>query len=85
MKLGLPNYAVNITIGNSYIKLNNNKINSLQRHGIAQNYRNLHNVVQRLSQRNLKMSNHLSVKENNDSNNTWRHVHDLSTYKTSFI
>jgi hypothetical protein len=30
MKLGFQNYAVNITIDNSYIKFNNNKINSLQ-------------------------------------------------------
>jgi hypothetical protein len=34
------------------------KLNSLQRYDIAQNYRILHRVVQRLSQHNLKISQH---------------------------
>jgi hypothetical protein len=35
MKLGLQNYAVIISIDNSFIKFNNNKINSLQIYDIA--------------------------------------------------
>jgi hypothetical protein len=87
MKLGLLNYAV-IPINNSYIKFNNNKINSLLTYDIAQNDRILHKVVQLLSQHNLKMSNHSHIqklqKENNDSNKACRFVHDLSVYKTSY-
>jgi hypothetical protein len=37
------------------------KLNSLQRYDIAQNYRILHRVVQRLSQHNLKISHHRHV------------------------
>jgi hypothetical protein len=37
------------------------KLNSLQRYGIAQNYRILHRVVQRLSQYNLKISHHRHI------------------------
>jgi hypothetical protein len=36
MKLGLWNYAIIIPVDNSYIKFNNNKINSLQTYGTAQ-------------------------------------------------
>jgi hypothetical protein len=37
------------------------KLNSLQRYDIAQNYTILHRVVQRLSQRNLKISHHRHI------------------------
>jgi hypothetical protein len=37
------------------------KLNSLQRYGIAQNYRIVHTVVQRLSQHNLKISHHRHI------------------------
>jgi hypothetical protein len=37
------------------------KLNSLQRYNIAQNYRILHRVVQRLSQHNLKISHHRHI------------------------
>jgi hypothetical protein len=53
MKLVIQNYAVIIPTDISYIKFNNNKINSLQTYGIAQNYRILHKAVQRLSQHNV--------------------------------
>jgi hypothetical protein len=36
-------------------KINNNKLNSLQKYASAQNYRILHRVVQRLSQHNLNI------------------------------
>jgi hypothetical protein len=48
MKFGLQNYTVIIPTENSYIKFNN-MINSLQIHDIAQNYRILHEVIQRLT------------------------------------
>jgi hypothetical protein len=54
------------------------KLNSLQRYDIAQNYSILHWVVQHLSQHNLKISHHPHIqKQNNDSNKTYRYVHDL--------
>jgi hypothetical protein len=68
MKLGLQKYAVIIPIGNSYIKFNNNKRNSLQTYDTAHNYRILHKAVQRLSQHNLKMLNR-------------RHIQNLSQRK----
>jgi hypothetical protein len=37
------------------------KLNSLKRYDIAQNYRILHRVVQRLSQHNLKISHHRHI------------------------
>jgi hypothetical protein len=37
------------------------KLNSLQSYNIAQNYRILHRVVQRLSQHNLKISHHRHI------------------------
>jgi hypothetical protein len=61
MKLGFHNYAVVIPTKNIDIKFNNRKINSLQIYDIAQNYRILHKVVQRLSQHHLKMSNHRHI------------------------
>jgi hypothetical protein len=67
-KKGLRNYVVIIIpTENSCIKFNNN-INNLQRYGIAQNYRILHKVVQRLSQHNLRISNQ-------------RHIHKLAKDK----
>jgi ssDNA-specific exonuclease RecJ len=63
MKLGLQNYTVNVPIDNIYIKFNNNNLNSLQTYGIAQNYRNLHKVVQRFLQHNLKMWNHRHIQK----------------------
>jgi hypothetical protein len=79
MKLGLQNYAVIVPIENSYIKFNNNKINSLQVYDIAQNYKILHKVVQRLSQHNLRTTAIFksSVKEHDDSNKTCRYVRDI--------
>jgi hypothetical protein len=46
MKRGLQSYAVIVPSENSYIRFNNNKINSLQTYDIAQTYRILHEVVQ---------------------------------------
>jgi hypothetical protein len=43
-----------------FIHLRRN-LNSLQRYGIAQNYRILHRMVQRLSQHNLKISHHRHI------------------------
>jgi hypothetical protein len=37
------------------------EVNSLQRYDIAQNYRILHRVVQRLSQNNLKISHYRDI------------------------
>jgi hypothetical protein len=54
MKLGLQNYTLNISTKNSCMKFSKNKIKSLKRYD-AQNYRILHNVVQRLSKHNIKM------------------------------
>jgi hypothetical protein len=54
MKLVLHNYSVIMPSDNSYIKFNNNKINSLQAYDNAQNCRILHKAVQRLSQHNLR-------------------------------
>jgi hypothetical protein len=48
MKWGLQNYAIITPIQNSYIKFNNNMLNSLQIYGTAQSYRIVHKVVQRL-------------------------------------
>jgi hypothetical protein len=62
MKLGLHNYAVIIPIYSIYIKFNNNKTNGLQTYyNSAKNYINRHKSIQRLSQHNLKMSNHLHI------------------------
>jgi hypothetical protein len=65
------------------------KLNILQRYDIAHNYRILHRVVQRLSQHNLKISHHSHfkncVKQNNDSNKTYRYVHDLLLFQSSFV
>jgi hypothetical protein len=73
MKLEPQNYAVIVPTVKSYIKFNNNKINSLQRSGFAQNYRILHKLVQRLSKHKLTSKFRTTVilkipaKENNDS------------------
>jgi hypothetical protein len=79
MKLGLQNYVIIIPTDNSYIKFNNNKINSLQTYDIAQNYRVLHEVVQCWSQHNFKFQTTTIligfIKENNDSNKTYKYVH----------
>jgi hypothetical protein len=61
MKLGLQNYAAIITIDDSYIKFNNNKLNGLQMCSIAKYYRILHRVVQLVSQHNLKISKHRHI------------------------
>jgi hypothetical protein len=58
MKLGLQNYAVFTPIGNSCIKFNDNKVNSLQKYDNTQHYRILHKVIQSLSQHNLNISKH---------------------------
>jgi hypothetical protein len=65
MKLEIQNHAIKIPIDNSYIKFNNNKINSLQigLYDTAKNYGIPHKVVQRLSQLNLKMSNRRHIKK----------------------
>jgi hypothetical protein len=66
------------------------KLNSLQRYDIAKKYRILHRVVQRLSQHNLKISAPSPYlkncfKQNNYSNKTYRYVHDLLLYQSSFV
>jgi hypothetical protein len=63
MKSGLQIYAVIIPIGSSCIKFNSNNISSLQRYDIAQNYGSLYEVVQCLSQHNLKISNHRHIQK----------------------
>jgi hypothetical protein len=88
MKLGLQNYAVIIPVDNSYIKFNNNNINSLQTYYIAQNYRILHKVVQCWCQHKLKMSNHRHIQKllkEYDLNKTCKYIHDLSIYRTSYV
>jgi hypothetical protein len=54
MKVEHQNYAVIMPIESSYIELNNRKTNNIQKYDTVQNYRILHKIVQRLSQRNLK-------------------------------
>jgi hypothetical protein len=54
-KWGLQNYAIIIPIENISIRSSNKELNSLQGHDIAQNYRILHRVVQRLFKHNLKI------------------------------
>jgi hypothetical protein len=63
MKLALQNYAVIIATDSSYIKFNNNEINSLQTCDNAQNYRILHKAIQRLSQHDINMSNHRHIQD----------------------
>jgi hypothetical protein len=77
--MGLQNYVVIMPIKNSCIKFNN-KINSLQNHDIAQNYRILHKVVQRLFQHNLKISKNSCIQKiyKNDLNKMCRYVHGVS-------
>jgi hypothetical protein len=60
------------------------KLNSLQRYDIAQNYRILHAVVQIYHKitstfRTIAIFKNC-VKQNNDSNKTYRYVHDLLLY-----
>jgi len=62
MKFGLQNCAI-IPTENSCIKFNNNKTNTLQRYGIAQNYIILHKMVQLLSQHSFKISNHTDIQK----------------------
>jgi hypothetical protein len=45
------------------IKFYNNNINSLQRYDIAQHYKILHNVVQRLSQHSITIWNHCHIQK----------------------
>jgi hypothetical protein len=61
--LGLQHYAIIIPVENSYIKFKNNKINSLQRNDIPQNYWILQKVVKCFSQHNLKISKHRHVQK----------------------
>jgi hypothetical protein len=63
MKLGLQNNVIIIPTHNSYVKFNNNQINSLYEYHIAQNYIILHKVILRLSQHNLKKSNHRHIQK----------------------
>jgi hypothetical protein len=89
--MGLQNYAIIISTDNSHIKFNNNKINSLQTYDTAQNYRIVHKAVQRsvcpntTSKCQTTTIFKISIKENNNSNETCRHVHDLSMYRTSYV
>jgi aspartate/glutamate racemase len=62
MKLWFRNYTVIIPTENKIYHINN-KVNSLQTFDIAQNYRILHKVVQRLSQHNLSISNHHHIQK----------------------
>jgi riboflavin transporter FmnP len=57
MKLVFQNVFI-IPIYNSCIKFNINKINSVQTYNTVQHFRILPKAVQRLSQHNLKVSNH---------------------------
>jgi hypothetical protein len=63
MKRGLHSYAVIVPTENSYIRFNNNKINSLQTYDIAQTYRILREVVQGFPQLNIKISNHRHIQK----------------------
>jgi hypothetical protein len=88
IKLGLCNYAIAMSTENSCIEINT-KINSSQRYGTAQSYRNLSKVVQRCPNTALKFRTATtfksSVTENDDSSKTCRYVRDLSLYTTSFV
>jgi hypothetical protein len=61
MKMGLQKCA--IITEKSCMKSNNNKLHSLQRYDIAQNYRILRKVIQQLSQHYLKMLYHLHIQK----------------------
>jgi hypothetical protein len=50
-------------IESNCIKFNNSEINSLQRYGIANSWWIIRRVVQRLSQHNLKISNHRHIQK----------------------
>jgi hypothetical protein len=80
MKLRLQNYAVITGIENSYIKYKKNKYFT--------DYWILRKVVQRLSQQNIKISNHCHIQKLRQRKQWLVHilyVHDLSLYRSSFV
>jgi hypothetical protein len=86
MKFGFQNYTVIIPINNSYIKFNNNKINSVQIYNIAQNYRILHKIVHPVSQRKLTISKYRHIqklrhRKQYDSSKRCRYVHNFQYTK----
>jgi hypothetical protein len=87
MKLGLQNYTVITLIEKSYIIFNNNKINSLQHitlHKITEFYLKQFSVCPNITSKcRTNAILKISVKENNDSNKTCKHVHNISMYRTS--
>jgi hypothetical protein len=74
---------------NSYVTYSDKKLTSLPTYGSAQTHRILCRIIRCLSQYNFRTSHHPHirrfVKENNDSNKTYRNVHDLSLYQVSFV
>jgi hypothetical protein len=63
MRLELQNYTVVNANEDICMKFNNNKINSLQRNDIAQDYIIVYKVGQHLSQHNLRISNRLHIQQ----------------------
>jgi hypothetical protein len=56
MRMGLQNYVFIMPDEKGCIEFNNNKLNSLRRYGLVQNYRIVHRVVQHFSTHNPKIS-----------------------------
>jgi predicted component of viral defense system (DUF524 family) len=88
MKLGLQNYAIIIPTDKSYVKFNNNKINSsqihMQFHKITEFYTNKFSVCPNITSKfRITAVFKSCVKENNDSNETCRYDHYLSLGETS--
>jgi hypothetical protein len=81
-KLGLQNYAIITPFVGSCIKLNNNRINSLQRYDTTQSYRMVQFITSKFLTAAIFKS---SSKESNDLYETCRYVYDLSLHKTSYI
>jgi hypothetical protein len=76
--------GVVLNMHRDHCALFNDKSISLQRYGVAQNYRITYTVAQRLFQHTPKFRTTVIfksfVKQNKDSNKTRRHVHDLLLY-----
>jgi hypothetical protein len=58
---GLGIILLSCQLQNSCMELNNNKLNSSQKHNIAQNCRIAHRVVQRLPQHDFIFSQHKQI------------------------
>jgi hypothetical protein len=83
MELGLWNYAIFMPVENSCIKFNNNKIDILQTYKIAEFYTVWFSVWPNIISKFQTTTR--SVKENKDSNKTYRYIHDLTPHTTLFV